>query len=152
MSEIDPLKAYTEACSALRHYSNASLTVRITSVIQGIALLIAWAYVLTRDNSQYAITIPIAGFLFTGLLYNFHKGYFKTTENFYESVAKMEEKFFEEDCRPFATYLQLYRKIYGNIWNIFLRINATFTLVGSLFFIAFIISLFRLIYYYQLDI
>ena len=31
--EIDPLKAYSEACNTLRHYSTASLQVRIASVV-----------------------------------------------------------------------------------------------------------------------
>jgi hypothetical protein len=32
-AEIDPLKAYTEACNTIRHYSNASLSVRLASVV-----------------------------------------------------------------------------------------------------------------------
>ena len=107
---IDSLKAYTEACNTLRHYSNASLSVKITSVVQGIALLIAWVYVLTRGDPKYAVTVPIIGFLFTGLLYLFNKAYFQATENFYIYVAQMEEKFFDKDCRPFTNHLKFYNE------------------------------------------
>lgn len=148
MSEkIDQLKSYAEACNTLRHYSNASLTVRITSIVQGIALLIAWAYVLTRSESQYkyAVIIPIAGFLFTILLYRFHMGYFRATEVFYRVTAKIEEKFFDEDCRPHSMYQSLHKEMYNNFWGCFFTINVPFTLVGSLFCIALAISTFSLL-------
>jgi hypothetical protein len=35
--EPDPLKAYADACNTLRHYSNASLSVRTAIVVQAIA-------------------------------------------------------------------------------------------------------------------
>lgn len=141
--EGDYLLVYSEACSTLRHYSNSSLTVRITSIVQGIALLIAWAYVVFKDKSGYTVAIPIAGFLFTWLLYRFHKGYFEATEIFYGSAANLERKLFDEDCRPHAKYLKLHQEKYSDKSNIFLTINAPFTLVGSLFFCEFFISLIR---------
>lgn len=142
--EISSAQAYTEACSMLRHYSNASLTVRITSIVQGIALLVVWAYVFIRDQSQYAITVPIAGFLFTWLLYRFHQGYFRATQFFYETASQIEELFASKDCRPLSKYMVANRDMHSNLWSIFLTINVPFTLIGCLFLIAFIASILRL--------
>ena len=142
---IDPLKAYTEACSTLRHYSNASFTVRVTSVTQGIILLTGWTSVITGDNSKYAFLIPFAGLLFTGLLYQFNRGYFETTEDFYKLVADMEKKLFDdEDYKPFKKYQEIHEQKYGNRWSKILITNAPFTLIGTLFFIAFLFSIFNL--------
>jgi hypothetical protein len=140
-NEIDQLKAYSEACNALRHYSNASLTVRLASVVQGIAILGAWAIALTQKMSPLMIVFPVAGLLFTALLYRFHFGYYHATEFFYEVAAKMEEKFFDVDCRPIAAYHKRHGEIYDNIWGKVFTLNAPFTLIGSLFVLALLITL-----------
>jgi ABC-type transport system involved in cytochrome bd biosynthesis fused ATPase/permease subunit len=71
--EIDQLKAYSEGCTTLRHYSNASLTLRLASVVQGMAILIAWAVSLTQKVSFLMIALPIAG-LFYGLIVSLSPG------------------------------------------------------------------------------
>lgn len=143
------LRVYSEACITLRHYSNSSLTVRAASIVQGIALLIAWVSVEFNHKSGYTIAIPIAGFLFTWLLYRFHKGYFEATEIFYESAANIEKKLFDEDCRPHAKYLSIHKEKYSDKSKIFFTINAPFTLVGSLFFCAFLISMIKYKYIFN---
>jgi hypothetical protein len=134
--DVDQLKAYSEACNTLRHYSSASLTVRLASVVQGIGILVAWAVALTQRSSLLMIALPIAGLLFTGLLYRFHLGYFRATGFFYDAAAKMEEKFFSEDCRPIAAYHKRHAEIYGNIWGRIFTLNAPFALIGTLFVFA----------------
>lgn len=140
-NEIDQLKAYAEACNTLRHYSNASLTVRLASVVQGIAILGAWVVAFTQEKPELMIVFPIAGLLFTALLYRFHLGYFVATKFFYKTAAQMEEKFFEEDCRPIASYNKEHEKIYGNIWNRVFTFNAPFTLIGTLFGVALLVAI-----------
>jgi hypothetical protein len=135
-SNIDQLKAYSEACNALRHYSNASLTVRLASVVQGIAILGAWAFAITQKISPLMIGFPAAGLLFTFLLYRFHLGYFRATVFFYDAAAKMEEKYFDEDCRPIAAYNRKHEEMYGNIWGRAFTLNAPFALIGTLFVLA----------------
>ena len=141
VSETEQLKAYAEACNTLRHYSNASLTVRLGSVVQGIAILGAWALTFTQRMSALMIVFPIAGLLFTALLYRFHLGYFRATSFFYEIAARMEEKFFDEDCRPIASYNKEHEEMYGNIWGRVFTLNAPFALIGTLFVVALLVTL-----------
>ena len=86
------------------------------------------------------IVFPVAGLLFTGLLYRFHLGYFRATGFFYNIAAKIEEKFFEEDCRPIAMYNVEHEKVYGNIWGKTFTLNAPFALIGTLFVMALLIT------------
>ena len=140
-NETDQYLPYSEACNTLRHYSNASLTVRLASVVQGIALLGAWAITLSQNTSPLMFVFPAAGLLFTVLLYRFHLGYFRATEFFYSSAAKMEEKFFEEPCRPIGMYHKMHEELYDNIWGKTFTLNAPFTLIGTLFVIALFITI-----------
>jgi len=144
-AEIDPLKAYAEACNALRHYSNASLSVRLASIVQGIALLVGWAVAVSQKAYVVVAILPVVGLLFTILLYRFHMGYFRATGFFYEAAAAMEEKFFEEGCRPFAAYHKKHAEWYGSFTGRFLTLNAPFTLVGTVFLLAFVGSLISLL-------
>ena len=139
-------KAYSEACNTLRHYSNASLTVRVLSVVQGIAILAAWAYALTQKISPLMIVFPIAGILFTILLYRFHVGYFRATGFFYDEAAQLEEKLFDSGFRPIAAYHKKHDDLYGNIRGKVFTLNAPFALIGILFALAFAITLWSLKY------
>ncbi len=139
-------KAYSETCNTLRHYSNASLTVRVLSVVQGIAILAAWAYALTQKLSPFTVVFPVAGLLFTVLLYRFHIGYFRATAFFYDKASQMEEKLFDSDYRPIAAYNEKHREIYGNIWGKLFTLNAPFALIGTLFVLALIITFWALKY------
>jgi hypothetical protein len=143
--EIDPLKAYAEACNAIRHYSNASLSVRLASVVQGIALLGGWAVAISQRARLVVALVPLVGILFTALLYRFHMGYFQATSFFYDAAAAMEEKFFEPGCRPFAEYNKRHEEVFGSFTGRFFTLNAPFTLVGSVFVFAGILSLISLL-------
>lgn len=61
---VDQLKAYSESCNSMRHYSNAMLTLRITTVVQGVALLSAWMYMQIKENLS-GIPVSIIGLFFT---------------------------------------------------------------------------------------
>jgi hypothetical protein len=91
---------------------------------------------LTQKNPLLMVALPIAGLLFTSLLYRFHLGYFRATAFFYEVAARMEEKFFSEDCRPIAAYHKRHEEIYGNIWGRIFTLNAPFALIATLFVFA----------------
>jgi hypothetical protein len=141
LSNSDQTKAYSEACNALRHYSNASLAVRSASIVQGLAIMFPWAYALTQPQPKafYAFALPIAGLIFTALLYRFHLGYFRSTSFFYDAAGQMERKLFDEDCRPIAAYNLRHDEIYKSAWSRFTILNAPFTLIG-LFFVAGLIA------------
>lgn len=143
--EIDPLKAYTEACNAIRHYSNASLSVRLASIVQGIGLLAGWAVAVSQKAQVVMAILPVVGLLFTIFLYRFHMGYFSATEFFYRVAARMEEKYFEEGCRPFAAYDKRHDELYKSFAGRFLTLNAPFTLVGAVFLLTAVGSLISLL-------
>ncbi len=140
LSEIDQSDAYSEACNALRHYSNASFGVRSASVVQGLSILLAWVVVQTQPNPKplLAFGLPIAGLVFTLLLYRFHKGYFRATEFFYRYAAQIEQKLFDEDCRPITAYDARHGELYKSAWSRMMTLNAPFTLVAALFLFALI--------------
>lgn len=141
VSESDQLKAYAEACNTLRHYSNASLTVRLASIVQGIAILGAWAIALVQGKSLLIVGFPIGGLLFTFLLYRFHLGYFRATNSFYKIAADMESKFFEPGNRPIDSYNKEHEKLYSSKWGKTFTLNAPFTLIGTLFGMALLTSI-----------
>jgi hypothetical protein len=145
---VDQLKAYSEACNTLRHYSNASLAVRSASVVQGLAIMFPWAYALTKSHPRafYAFALPIAGLLFTALLYRFHLGYFRATAFFYDVAARMEQKFFDEDCRPITAYNIWKAELYEGAWARFTILYAPFTLIGLLFVAALIADVVIFVY------
>jgi hypothetical protein len=142
LSEIDQSKAYSEACNTLRHYSNASFGVRSASVVQGLSILVAWVVTLTKPTPKplLAFGLPTAGLLFTLLLYRFHMGYFRASEFFYQYAAQIEQKLFDEDCRPITAYDARHGELYKSAWSRMTTLNAPFTLVAVLFFSALILD------------
>jgi hypothetical protein len=145
LSGGDPMKAYAEACTTMRHYSNASLSVRLASVVQGIAMLAGWAVAISQKAHLVVALLPVVGLLFTALLYRFHMGYFRATTFYHDMAAAMEEKFFEDGCRPFAAYNKKHDELFGSFTGRFLTLNAPFTLVGTIFLLAAIGSLVSLL-------
>jgi hypothetical protein len=53
----------------------------------------------------------------------------------------MEEKFFEEDCRPVASYNRRHQELYASRREKLLTLNAPFTLVGAMFGVALLVSI-----------
>ena len=145
----DHSKAYSEACSALRHYSNASLAVRSASVVQGLAILFPWAYALTQPQPKpfYAVALPLAGLVFTLLLYRFHLGYFRAAAFFYDAAAHIERKLFDEGCRPIAAYNLHHEELYKSAWSRFTILNAPFTLISVFFGAALITDVFMFVFH-----
>lgn len=134
------LGAYAEVCDTIRHYSNASLAVRLTSVAQGFALLAAWVFALSESLGWPVLVFPLIGVGFTILLYRFHMGYFKAAEFFYTMAAEIENELFEVGPRPFEGYIAKHDELFGNWSGNALTLNAPFTLVGLTFVIAGIVS------------
>lgn len=139
---VDQLKAYSEACNTLRHYSNASFLVRSAAVVQGLVIMGSWVYALRHSPPEalIAFAVPVAGLLFTALLYRFHLGYLRATTFFYEVAARIEQKFFDEDCRPITDYNNKWKELYKGAWAKFSILNAPFTLIGLLFVAALIVD------------
>jgi hypothetical protein len=140
-SSEEKLKVYSEICNIFRHYSNASLTVRVLLIVQGMALLIAWAYVITKSEPKYALFFPICGFIFTWLLYRFHMGYFRTTIFFANQASNIEKELFEKMYRPITAFQEYHKGLFDNFYGKFFTLNAPFTLIGILFILVFIINL-----------
>lgn len=144
-SDFDRTKAYSEACGILRHYSNVSFLVRAASFVQGLAIMLPWTQAIATGGSHFTAVFPLAGILFTVLLYRFHSGYFRATCFFYEAAAKMEEQMFPEGFRPIADYDRRHdEELYKSWWNQLTVLHAPFVFIGMLFTIALIIELCRL--------
>jgi len=139
----DNLKAYSETCGNLRHYSNASFAVRAASVLQGFAILIPWANAVTQKapNTPYVLSLPIAGIFFTFLLYRFHRSYYRAAGFFYEQAARMERKLFDEGFWPMDAYTIHHEKLYSRLVSRLFTLDAPFVLIGTFFVAAFVISL-----------
>ena len=123
----------------LRHYSSASLTVRLASVVQGIGILVAWAVALTQRNFLLAVSLPVAGLLFTFFLHRFHLGYFQASKVFSKAAAKMEEDF-SADFRPISAHSAWHDNNFQGIRGKLLGLNAPFALIGILFVCALVVS------------
>lgn len=104
------LPAYEETCNSLRHYSNASLAVRVMSVVQGMVLIGVWAVNLPKREIATDIVVPLFGLLFTVFLFRFHIGYFNATGYFYKIATRMEKELFDSGFRPFGEYDKCHTK------------------------------------------
>ena len=133
-------KLYAEACATLRHYSQASFTVRITSVIQGIVLLGVWCLAVARDVDYVVGMLPPVGMLFTFLLQRFHMGYFRATEFFYGIAGRLEADFADSEHRPFDGYSRQHSIWFDSFAGRYFTLNAPFTLVYIMFAAAFVLS------------
>ena len=138
--------AYQETCSIIRHYSNASFTVRLMAVVQGFTVLGAWAIILEKNvNFLLLIALPIIGLIFTLLFYKFHMGYFRATKYFYKYASNIEKELFDDGFRPIGDYDIYHDKIYNTFFNKLLTLNATFTFIGLAFAIALILTVIMLL-------
>ncbi len=132
ISETDSqgLPAYAETCNTIRHYSNASLTVRVMSVVQGMALLGVWAVNLPKGEVATDVVVPLFGLLFTIFLFRFHIGYFKATEYFYKIATRMEKELFASDFRPFGEYDKCHTEWYATQFDRLTILHVPFTFIG----------------------
>jgi hypothetical protein len=71
--------------------------------------------------------------------------YFRATRFFYEAASKMEEKFFDEGCRPMGSYNERHDEMYGSIVGQVFTLQSPFTLVASVFVLALITSIVMLL-------
>lgn len=141
LSKHSQQKAYEEACSFIRHYSTASLTVRLASVVQGFALLGGWVVAVTEKNELLMLLLPAIGLLFTGLLLQFHKGYFLATGHFLDLASEMEKRMFQVAFRPALAFRQIHERRFGRKPVRAFTVNAPFVIVGIAFVVALIYSL-----------
>ncbi|MCW5211782.1 hypothetical protein VU04_02600 [Desulfobulbus sp. TB] len=139
----DNHKAYAEACNIIRHYSNASMTVRVMSVVQGIAILGGWVVAMNGGKGFHQQVLPMFGIIFTFLLYRFHLGYFNATAYFYELASKMEQTLFDEEFRPIDSYHNYHEDKYKGLFGKLFTLNAPFTLIGFAYICALITSIIK---------
>src|SRR5687768_7037776 len=63
---------YTEACTVVRHYSNFVIGVRTLTIVQGVAILGAAAFLSKEKQHVYALASASFGLLLTFVLFTFH--------------------------------------------------------------------------------
>lgn len=117
----------------VRHYSNLSFTVRTLSLVQGLILVGSWTLNYSSCHFTLLFLLPFFGLLLTGLIYKFHKGYYDAAGEFIEKAAKIETELFSETARPFSDFKAYHDKRYKSWYSRFVVLNATFTLIATLF-------------------
>ena len=139
------MKAYEQACNTIRHYSNLSFTTRTISIVQGLVLLGTWVVANNNTNCSKVVFIFISSFgvVFTLLLFFFHKGYWDALDFLYGYVSKIENNLFDLGFKPHYEYNKIHIKKYKGIWRRTLIIYAPFTLIGVLFVVLLIISIYK---------
>lgn len=83
-------KAYQEACTFARHYSEASRSVRLLCVAQGIAVLTGAGYLARTAVYLPAALASLFGCLLAIMLFYSHRGYLGSCSSFYKTAAKLE--------------------------------------------------------------
>ena len=126
---------YTEGCNFVRHYSNASLTVRMGALVQGLVLLSVWGYIFFTQappNAILLLLVSLFGVLFTMFLYYMHKGYLRAVREYTKKVIEIEKNASGATIGPVEGYEEIRRKIYTPFVK-FLTVHATFSLIGIAF-------------------
>ncbi len=74
-AELSNEAKYKEASEGVRHYSNCVVSIRVVTIVQGLAVVGATAY-LTKDGLRaHALSAAVFGLFLTYVLYTFHRSY-----------------------------------------------------------------------------
>ncbi len=91
--KISPDILYIEACNTFRHYSTASMTIRIISIAQALVIVSGVGILLKGSNSEEALFASVFGFLFTIVLFRLHAAYFKNAMTIANHISKIEKNY-----------------------------------------------------------
>ena len=131
---------YRETVSMVRHYSNASLAVRMVTIAQGIVILAAWSLAYAKGDFLICMLLGSLGLVFNLLLFRFHKAYYDAI-NEYGIVADQIETFTEPEARPIS-HFRVFRKKYKKSFLLRMTsINSAFTFTALAFVLALSITL-----------
>jgi len=90
--ELTRIEVYKEACAAFRHYSQASLHIRISAIAQCIVLATAIGYLLKEGSFLFAAYAAGFGLIFTVTLMFLHGNYQRKCSLFIKTCSEMEEE------------------------------------------------------------
>ncbi len=140
----DNSKPYSEVCSMIRHYSNASLTVRTLCFVQGLAFLATWSIYFNLGNTMLSWMLPVCGLFFTLMTFLFHNGYYTTTGEYYRIARQLEKELFtDKTYHPFHKFHEYHEKKFNQRMAKMFIINAPFSMIATAFAIALAISLYK---------
>ncbi len=91
--ELTRIETYKEACATFRHYSQASLHIRISAIAQCIVLVTAIGYLLNEKSFLFASYAASFGLLFTLTLSFLHDNYQRKCSLFIKQASLMEQEF-----------------------------------------------------------
>ena len=132
---------YSEACSALRHYSNCVMQVRTWTIVQGFTVLTAVYILINEGNYIYSLGLSIFGVSFTIILNILHGNYGKHHESFLRYVVNLEEQ-----KGPWSAY-EVHRdtRLQNRVYKLMIWSGPVLLLILSMF-AAFLYSLIELVH------
>lgn len=96
--------AYKQSCDLVRHYSNATRSIRTIAVVQGLAILYAVFFVLSRTEKPWvAVLVALTGILITLILKVLHENYLANFKDQETVAVSLEDQIFRcsEITKPF---------------------------------------------------
>ncbi len=138
---IDTL--YSEACTTLRHYSRASMTIRVLSfaqamiIVSGIGLLVQGNYYLKASFAS------IFGLFFTFTLFSLQSAYFKNAKTLMNHISKMEEKYDGDNMGSIRPLKMQRNERIDSIWKESIIIHGPYFLFGLMFVFLAIYNVFQ---------
>jgi hypothetical protein len=139
---IEISDVYKESCTSFRHYSKASLTLRVSVIAQGVVLLSTSGYLYKSQEYIYSGFAALFGALFTFSLLILHANYQRKAAIFSTSAGLLEKRFEEITIKVMSQYEEDHIKhvetVIGEITvskGLFILILITFIVLATLAFI-----------------
>lgn len=101
---------YRESCIMFRHYSNASLTIRIALIAQSIIILSGAGYLYRLSEFYHAMIVGFFGLIFTFILFFLHRSYQHKCDIFAETAILLEKTIDDNERQIMTFYYNDYEK------------------------------------------
>jgi hypothetical protein len=136
---------YSESAATFRHYSNCSLTIRLSVIIQGLAILSASGYLFLQDQFSYSLAAAMFGLYFTTVLFFIYWAYDAACGEFQRSLSELEQIVVKAGsmptkAAPFVSFAAMRERRFRKFPVRALTLYGAFTSVGFAFFILAIFS------------
>lgn len=141
---------YSEGAQMFRHYSNCSLTIRLSAIIQGLAIAYAGGYLFQEDRFLYALIAALFGLCFTGVLLGIYWAYDQAVNDFQRTLETLEDKPPAEaekkatSVSPFSYFAAARKKRYKSFAVRLVTLYGAFSSVGLAFIVIAVLSALQL--------
>lgn len=138
---------YSESSQMFRHYSNCSLTIRLSAIIQGLAIASASGYLFQEGKFLYPLVAALFGLFFTGVLFGIYWAYDQAIVSFHDTLKRLEGEVTEEvsrDVCPFSAFAAMREKRYKSFVFRLITLYGAFFSVGMAFVAMAVLSALQL--------